>query len=152
MRSLSSGPNRTGWQPASSASHPGHGQPGTSRPSARPSASPTGPRSSRPGAAQAVAVHPGETVYTPHGEWHWHGAAESTFMTHLALSETVPDEKGPTVTWGHHVTDTEYRAAHDTLLTTHSTKSTAHAADGSAVGAARSTEPVRVPLPRGRSS
>jgi hypothetical protein len=22
-------------------------------------------------------------------------------MTHLALSETVPDEKGPTVTWGH---------------------------------------------------
>src|SRR5215216_1742708 len=28
----------------------------------------------------AVAVHAGETVYTPPGEWHWHGAAESTFM------------------------------------------------------------------------
>ena len=40
-------------------------------------------------------------------------------MTHLALSETVPDEKGPTVTWGHHVTDTEYRAAHDTLRQEH---------------------------------
>jgi quercetin dioxygenase-like cupin family protein len=68
---------------------------------------------------QAVAVYPGETVYTPPGEWHWHGAAESTFMTHLALSETVPDEEGPTVTWGDHVTDTEYRAAHNTLHQEH---------------------------------
>jgi low temperature requirement protein LtrA len=45
----------------------------------------------------AVAVHPGETIYTPPGEWHWHGAAKSTFMTHLALSETAPDG-GPAVT------------------------------------------------------
>jgi quercetin dioxygenase-like cupin family protein len=68
---------------------------------------------------RAVAAHPGETVYTPRGEWHWHGAAESTFMTHLALSESVPDEEGPTVTWGDHVTDTEYWAAHDTLQPKH---------------------------------
>jgi quercetin dioxygenase-like cupin family protein len=68
---------------------------------------------------RAVAAHPGETVYTPRGEWHWHGAAESTLMTHLALSESVPDEEGPTVTWGDHVTDTEYWAAHDTLQPKH---------------------------------
>ncbi len=33
-------------------------------------------------------------------------------MTHLALSETDPEEEGPAVTWSDHVTDTEYRAAH----------------------------------------
>lgn len=61
---------------------------------------------------RAVAVHPGETVYTPSGEWHWHGATEDSFMTHLALSESVPEEEGPPVTWGDHVTDIEYQAAH----------------------------------------
>jgi hypothetical protein len=40
-------------------------------------------------------------------------------MTHLALSETVPGEEGPTVTWGDHVTDTEYRAANNTLHQEH---------------------------------
>jgi quercetin dioxygenase-like cupin family protein len=64
---------------------------------------------------EAVAVHPGETVYTPPGEWHWHGATESNFMTHLALTETVPSEEGPPVTWGDHITDIEYRAAHEAL-------------------------------------
>lgn len=64
---------------------------------------------------QAVAVHPGETVYTPPGEWHWHGATEDAFMTHLALSVTVADEDGPAVTWGDHVTDTEYQTAHQSL-------------------------------------
>jgi quercetin dioxygenase-like cupin family protein len=67
----------------------------------------------KPAAVRAVAVYPGETVYTPPGEWHWHGATESNFMTHLALSETIPAEEGPVVTWGDHVTDEEYRAAHD---------------------------------------
>jgi hypothetical protein len=43
-----------------------------------------------------------------------HGAAKSTFMTHLALSETAPNE-GPAVTWGDHVSDTEYRAAYEAL-------------------------------------
>jgi hypothetical protein len=39
-------------------------------------------------------------------------------MTHLALSETVPEEEGPTVTWGDHVTDEEYAAAIKTSATT----------------------------------
>jgi quercetin dioxygenase-like cupin family protein len=42
---------------------------------------------------RAVAVHPGETVNTPPGEWHWHGATEESFMTHLALSVTPPEGK-----------------------------------------------------------
>ncbi len=64
---------------------------------------------------RTVAARPGETIYTPPGEWHWHGATESAFMTHLALSETLPEEDGPTVTWGDRVTDAEYAAAHQTL-------------------------------------
>lgn len=64
---------------------------------------------------EVVEVHAGLTIYTPPGEWHWHGATDDTFMTHLALSETVPEEEGPAVTWSDHVTDTEYRAAHQAL-------------------------------------
>lgn len=33
-----------------------------------------------------VAVGPGDLVYAPPGEEHWHGAAETEPMTHLALS------------------------------------------------------------------
>ena len=36
---------------------------------------------------EIVEVHPGETIYTPAGEEHWHGAAPDRFMTHLALWE-----------------------------------------------------------------
>jgi quercetin dioxygenase-like cupin family protein len=62
-----------------------------------------------------VAVYPGQTVYTPPGEWHWHGATATCFMTHLALSESIPESEGSTVTWGDHVTDQEYHAAHDAI-------------------------------------
>ena len=57
-------------------------------------------------------AHPGQTVYSPPGEWHWHGATETGFMEHLALSESLPTEEGPTVTWGEHVSDTDYHHAH----------------------------------------
>jgi quercetin dioxygenase-like cupin family protein len=30
-------------------------------------------------------LRPGDTVYTPAGVWHWHGAAKGHFMTHLAV-------------------------------------------------------------------
>src|SRR6476620_3414705 len=36
---------------------------------------------------QVVVMRPGDTVYTPPGEWHWHGAAPTHFMTHLAMWE-----------------------------------------------------------------
>lgn len=53
-------------------------------------------------------IRPGDTVYTPPGEWHWHGAAPDHFMTHLAMWEAPAD--GPESAWGEHVTDTEYLA------------------------------------------
>jgi quercetin dioxygenase-like cupin family protein len=51
-------------------------------------------------------IRPGDTIYTPPGEWHWHGAAPDRFMSHLAMWEAVPE--GPETTWGEHVTDDEY--------------------------------------------
>jgi hypothetical protein len=55
---------------------------------------------------QVVTVRPGDTVYTPPGEWHWHGAAPDTFMTHRAIWEAP--ESGVESDWGAHVTDEEY--------------------------------------------
>ena len=34
-----------------------------------------------------IEIGPGDTVRTPPGEWHWHGAAPGHFMTHLAMWE-----------------------------------------------------------------
>ena len=57
-----------------------------------------------------VVMRPGDTVYTPPGEWHWHGAAPTHFMTHLAMWEAPDPASGKAETeWGEHVTDDEYR-------------------------------------------
>ena len=53
-------------------------------------------------------IRPGDTVHTPPGEWHWHGASPEHFMTHLAMWEAPPD--GPESEWGDQVTDAEYLA------------------------------------------
>ncbi|MCU1548760.1 MAG: transcriptional regulator [Arthrobacter sp.] len=53
-------------------------------------------------------IKPGDTIYTPPGEWHWHGAAPDHFMTHLAMWE-APAE-GAESEWGDLVTDEEYNA------------------------------------------
>ena len=53
-------------------------------------------------------IRPGDIVYTPAGEWHWHGAAPSHFMTHLSITEAVPGDERPELDWGEHVTDDEY--------------------------------------------
>src|SRR5437773_673443 len=58
---------------------------------------------------KAVTMRPGDTVHTPPGEWHWHGAASNHFMTHLAMWE-APAE-GPESEWGELVSDAEYLAA-----------------------------------------
>ena len=34
-----------------------------------------------------IEAHPGDTIHTPPGEEHWHGAAADHFMTHLAMWE-----------------------------------------------------------------
>jgi quercetin dioxygenase-like cupin family protein len=54
-----------------------------------------------------IEVHPGQTVYTPPGEEHWHGATPEDFMEHLAMLENG-DDPATTTTWLEHVTDTEY--------------------------------------------
>ena len=51
-------------------------------------------------------IRPGDVVWFPPGEKHWHGAAPDRFMTHLAMQ--LADESGSPVTWGEHVTDEEY--------------------------------------------
>jgi quercetin dioxygenase-like cupin family protein len=51
-------------------------------------------------------VYPGDRVFFEPNEEHWHGAAPTRFMTHLAMFEV--DETGYSATWGEHVTDEEY--------------------------------------------
>ncbi|MFE5512264.1 cupin domain-containing protein [Streptomyces sp. NPDC056529] len=58
-----------------------------------------------------IVMRPGDTVHTPPGEWHWHGAAPDHFMNHLALSESSDTPHTPDVEWGEHVTDEEYATA-----------------------------------------
>src|SRR6187551_3835077 len=53
-----------------------------------------------------IEIRAGDTVHTPPGEWHWHGAAPDHFMTHLAMWEAPAD--GPESEWSDHVTDEEY--------------------------------------------
>jgi quercetin dioxygenase-like cupin family protein len=55
-------------------------------------------------------IRPGDRVFFEPGEHHWHGAAPTRFMAHVAIQEA--DESGSPVTWGEHVTDDEYAAAH----------------------------------------
>ncbi|MEV7225870.1 cupin domain-containing protein [Polymorphospora sp. NPDC051019] len=53
-----------------------------------------------------IAVRPGDTIHTPPGEWHWHGAAPDAFMIHLAIWEGP--QAGTETEWGAPVTDEEY--------------------------------------------
>ncbi len=57
--------------------------------------------------AEIQEIRAGDTIYTPAGEWHWHGAAPDHFMTHLAMWE-APQE-GAESEWGEHVPDADYR-------------------------------------------
>lgn len=62
----------------------------------------------REGAAVET-IRPGDRVFFGPGENHWHGAAPSRLMVHIAIQEA--DETGSPVSWGRHVTDEEYAAA-----------------------------------------
>jgi quercetin dioxygenase-like cupin family protein len=50
-------------------------------------------------------IRPGDVVWFPPGEKHWHGAAPGTAMTHIALQEV---RDGRAVDWLEHVTDEQY--------------------------------------------
>jgi len=60
---------------------------------------------------QTIVMRPGDTVYTPPGVWHWHGAIPDSFMTHIALADSTSEPGSADVEWGQHVTDEEYIAA-----------------------------------------
>ncbi|MCW2694276.1 MAG: transcriptional regulator [Mycobacterium sp.] len=59
---------------------------------------------------EVVVMRPGDIVYTPPREWHWHGADPDHFMCHLALWEGPGEGNGPESEWGDVVTEQEYRA------------------------------------------
>lgn len=59
---------------------------------------------------EVIEIRPGDTIYTPPDEWHWHGATPQDFMAHLAMWEGDPESNEPETTWGDPVTDEEYRA------------------------------------------
>ena len=54
-----------------------------------------------------VKIRPGDVVWFPPGEKHWHGATATTGMSHIALLESLD---GKNVEWMEHVTDEEYAA------------------------------------------
>ena len=47
----------------------------------------------------------GDVVWFPPGEKHWHGAAPTTAMTHIAIQEQLD---GKAVDWMEKVSDEEY--------------------------------------------
>ena len=51
-------------------------------------------------------IRPGDVVWFPPGEKHWHGAAPTTAMTHIAIQEAL---NGKVVDWMERVTDQQYR-------------------------------------------
>lgn len=51
-------------------------------------------------------IHPGDVVWFPPGEKHWHGATAKTAMTHIAIQEAF---NGKMVDWLEQVTDQQYR-------------------------------------------
>jgi quercetin dioxygenase-like cupin family protein len=55
-------------------------------------------------------IRAGDRVFFEPGEDHWHGAAPTRFMAHIAIQQA--DESGNFVAWGDHVTDEEYTSMH----------------------------------------
>ncbi|MCZ8158555.1 MAG: cupin domain-containing protein [Rhizobiaceae bacterium] len=53
-------------------------------------------------------IRPGDVVCIEPGEKHWHGAAPTTAMTHIAIQESL---NGKSVEWMEVVSDADYDAA-----------------------------------------
>jgi quercetin dioxygenase-like cupin family protein len=54
-------------------------------------------------------IRPGDRVFFEPGEEHWHGAAPTRLMTHVAMHQV--DDGGSYVTWGDQVSDEDYARA-----------------------------------------
>jgi quercetin dioxygenase-like cupin family protein len=53
------------------------------------------------------AIRPGDVVWIPAGEKHWHGATPTTAVTHIAIQEQLG---GQTADWMEKVSDEQYQA------------------------------------------
>lgn len=51
-------------------------------------------------------IRPGDVIFFPAGEKHWHGASPSTAMTHIAVAEKLD---GKSVDWMEKVSDAQYQ-------------------------------------------
>ncbi|MGB2730264.1 MAG: cupin domain-containing protein [Methylovirgula sp.] len=51
-------------------------------------------------------IRPGDVVWFPPGEKHWHGATRATAMTHIAIQEAL---NGKTADWMEKVSHEQYR-------------------------------------------
>ena len=51
-------------------------------------------------------IRPGDVVWFPPGEKHWHGAASTTAVTHIAIQEQLG---GKTAEWMEKVSDEQYQ-------------------------------------------
>jgi quercetin dioxygenase-like cupin family protein len=54
---------------------------------------------------QVEEIRPGDVVWFAPGEKHWHGASETTAMTHIAIQERLD---GTMVEWMEQVSDDQY--------------------------------------------
>jgi len=52
-------------------------------------------------------IRPGDVVWFPASEKHWHGATATTAMSHIAIQEAL---NGSPVTWMEKVSDEQYQA------------------------------------------
>ena len=52
-------------------------------------------------------IRPGDVIWFAPGEKHWHGAAQTTAMSHIAIQEKL---NGKTVEWMEQVSDEQYGA------------------------------------------
>jgi len=55
-------------------------------------------------------IRPGDVIWCPPGEKHWHGAAPTTAMTHIAIQEEL---NGKVVDWMEKVSDEQYQGPRD---------------------------------------
>ena len=56
---------------------------------------------------QVEQIRPGDVVWFPPGEKHWHGATATTSMTHIAIQEQLD---GKTADWMEKVSDEQYQS------------------------------------------
>lgn len=54
-------------------------------------------------------IRPGDIIWIPAGEKHWHGATPTTAVTHIAIQEKLD---GKAVDWMEQVTEEQYSMTH----------------------------------------